>query len=701
MPPKSGKEVVEDEDEVLQAVILADSFNSRFQPLSTTKPRTLLPLCNIPLLDWTVEALVSSGVQEIFVFCCSHAEKIKEAIRVSRWSLPNSGVSITPIVTPEANSVGDVMRELDTKQIITSDFILVTGDVVSTIPLQAVLREHKERRKASKDCIMTMVYKPAGPRDRPRPGLDSSILLLDTKTHECLYYEYVASGHTIVSLPREKLNKRTDVDVRTDLLDCSIDVCSVDVPPLFSENFDYQDLRVDFVHGVLTSDILGKTIYCHIPPKGYAARVRDTRSYAAISQDVLSRRTFPLVPDDTPEFRFKRGLVYLSDPLSLSRTCTIGSHTQIGRRTTIDDDAFLDHSVIGEDCSIGRGTKIQNTYIWASVTIGAGCIVEDSIIANGVKIGRNSRISRGCLIGEGTVLGENANLAPFSRVAASPPTKDDEEEDDNMSPADPSVVGFNTQAYLWPEEEKDDASDSEDDTEHETLQTRQFNRLGNTNPHLAVPESDESSTSEASSPEGSQALSLDGDVPKLSLDDNSAAASDFRSECTQSLERAFDEGHTVDNAAIELKTLRMASNVPLGAVKEVVVEFIASRIQLSDSAAEQKKLVNRIIDRWGGLIQGIGGEDPVETIVLLQAYCAKTPVRLKLFGNVLAAFYNADVVEDEDIKLWLLDSRSKYAVDTPGDTCRKQGVILFKAIEAQSSEDDDDDDDDEEEDEDD
>ena len=86
----------------------------------------------------------------------------------SRWSLPNSGVRITPIVSPSARSVGDVMRELDTKQIITSDFILVTGDVVSTIPIQDVLREHKERRKVSKDCIMTMVLKPAGPRDRPR-----------------------------------------------------------------------------------------------------------------------------------------------------------------------------------------------------------------------------------------------------------------------------------------------------------------------------------------------------------------------------------------------------------------------------------------------------------------------------------------------------------------------------------------------------
>lgn len=40
MPPKAGKEkAVEEEDDILQAVILADSFNSRFKPLSHAKPR--------------------------------------------------------------------------------------------------------------------------------------------------------------------------------------------------------------------------------------------------------------------------------------------------------------------------------------------------------------------------------------------------------------------------------------------------------------------------------------------------------------------------------------------------------------------------------------------------------------------------------------------------------------------------------------
>ena len=69
-----------EEEDVLQAVILADSFNNRFKPLTTNKPRCLLPVCNAPLLDWTFESLALAGVKEIFVVCRSHAEKVKAAI---------------------------------------------------------------------------------------------------------------------------------------------------------------------------------------------------------------------------------------------------------------------------------------------------------------------------------------------------------------------------------------------------------------------------------------------------------------------------------------------------------------------------------------------------------------------------------------------------------------------------------------------
>lgn len=132
-------------------------------------------------------------------------------------------------------------------------------------------------------CVQNNVAHP----DLLRPGIDTTTLLLNADTQECLYYEYIRDGRRQIALPREKISSILDVDVRIDLLHCSIDICSVDVPALFTENFDYQDLRVDFVHGVLTSDILGKTIYLHVPKRGYAARVKDTKAYVNITYVII------------------------------------------------------------------------------------------------------------------------------------------------------------------------------------------------------------------------------------------------------------------------------------------------------------------------------------------------------------------------------------------------------------------------------
>ncbi len=97
------------------------------------------------------------------------------------------------------------------------------------------------------------------------------------------------------------------------------------------------------------------------------------------------------------------------------------------------------------------------------------------------------------------------------------------------------------------------------------------------------------------------------------------AENEFRAEVTQSLERAFAEGHSIDNAAVELKTLRMASNVPLSRVREAVVAAIVERVRIVESGgAAQRAEITNVIQRWGGLIDRIGGVDAVETISVLQ-----------------------------------------------------------------------------------
>ena len=197
-----------------------------------------------------------------------------------------------------------------------------------------------------------------------------------------------------------------------------------------------------------------------------------------------------------------------------------------------------------------------------------------------------------------------------------------------------TILGQDAQAYLWPtiDASKDDMSG--DDAEAPAI--RLYHQLGmyplplygiffkcryvgydGTPIRYASSTASSTPTSSAPSSPISHTTSLEEDKSSLKLDDT-AASTDFRSECILSLERAFEENHSVDNAAIELKTLRMASNVPLRSVKQVVISFLLSKIQLSETPAQQKQAVNKTVERWGPLLPAIGGEDPIENILLLQ-----------------------------------------------------------------------------------
>ena len=72
-------------------------------------------------------------------------------------------------------------------QVIKSDFILLSGDVVSNLNLEEAVTAHKERRKVSKNAIMTLVVKEDGLGTRLRSvhrsfgDSQSSVVIADTR----------------------------------------------------------------------------------------------------------------------------------------------------------------------------------------------------------------------------------------------------------------------------------------------------------------------------------------------------------------------------------------------------------------------------------------------------------------------------------------------------------------------------------------
>jgi len=148
------------QEDFLQAIVVVDNFERTFGPITLDKPRALLPLVNAPLIEYTLECLNASGVQLAIIYCCTNAEMVKSYFRGSKWTSGSSAsMGVRLVVAEECMSVGDVLRDVENKSLVKSDFLLVSGDLVSNVKLLKIVEEHRQRRKVSKNAIMTMVYK--------------------------------------------------------------------------------------------------------------------------------------------------------------------------------------------------------------------------------------------------------------------------------------------------------------------------------------------------------------------------------------------------------------------------------------------------------------------------------------------------------------------------------------------------------------
>lgn len=63
--------------------------------------------------------------------------------RKSKWCRPTSPNTVHIITSEMYRSLGDVLRDVDAKSLVRSDFVLVYGDVVSNIDVSQALQEHR------------------------------------------------------------------------------------------------------------------------------------------------------------------------------------------------------------------------------------------------------------------------------------------------------------------------------------------------------------------------------------------------------------------------------------------------------------------------------------------------------------------------------------------------------------------------------
>ena len=279
-----------------------------------------------------------------------------------------------------------------------------------------------------------------------------------------------------ISIPPELFKRHPTIEVRADLIDCAIDICSPDVPALFTENFDYQHIRRHFVHGILEDyELYGKTIHCHVATDLYAARVRSLRTYDSVSKDIIENYAYPYNPGNSifsgHRYHYQRGNIYKGDGVVLGRGCMVKPNTVIGERTHIGEGSVVGASVIGKNCRIGKNVVVEGAYIWDSVVIEDACKVKDSIIAERVFLGSGSTVEDTSVVSYGVVL-SSGTVTAHKRLTNCKRTRpcddesesDEEKEEVESQEEDEIVGGIDIRAEHEPTLYVDSESEDEDTT---------------------------------------------------------------------------------------------------------------------------------------------------------------------------------------------------------------------------------------------
>ncbi|KAG9291447.1 hypothetical protein G9A89_021866 [Geosiphon pyriformis] len=212
---------------------------------------------------------------------------------------------------------------------------------------------------------------------------------------------------------------------------------------------------------------------------------------------------------------------------------------------------------------------------------------------------------------------------------------------------DSSIIGSQGKGCLWNDENSD----------HDDQDPR--------NVKISSLAYDISNVKISDSESSASIISKESDDESFDLDEPSYQEA-FSKEVVLTLERAFNEGHTVDIAALELNTLRMASNMTFHDVRTVVIPSVLSQIDIKKNVSDPKEMnirTKEVLNRWAPLIGKLilSPSDQLDALYILQEYCAKDESHVKLLAPSLKFLYDLDVIEEDAIIRWYKSDRSKEA----------------------------------------
>ncbi|AIF69610.1 NDP-sugar synthase [Palaeococcus pacificus DY20341] len=356
----------------MKAVILAGGFGTRLRPISSTRPKPMVPVLGKPNLQYLLESLEKvKEIDEIILSVHYMKGEIREFIEDNMADYPKD---IRFVNDPMPLETGGALKNVE--EFVSEDFLVIYGDVFTNFDFGELIEAHKKNG-----------------------GL---VTVAVTKVYDPEKYGVVELNEEGKVVEFEEKPRRP----KTNTIDAGIYVVNKEVLKDVPKNKE-----IYFEREILPKYVSQGLVY------GYK----------------MARDTY-WVDLGTPEDLFYAHQIILDEITKENGYYTIKEGAEVAEDVEIQGPAYIDRGAkVGKGVKIKAYTYIgpntiikEKAYLKRAILIGSDIIkekseIKDSILGEGVVIGQNVIVKENAVIGDYAKIYDNlviysAKVLPWKKV---------------------------------------------------------------------------------------------------------------------------------------------------------------------------------------------------------------------------------------------------------------------------------------------
>ncbi|MCG3227665.1 MAG: NDP-sugar synthase [Candidatus Heimdallarchaeota archaeon] len=348
------------------AVILAGGKGTRLEPLTSYKPKPLVPVTLIPMIDFAIEQVRHAGIKKI-VFAVKYL-----GYQIKQYLSENSKFDDLEIHVPEIDPVGtaDAVRKLS--KYIEGDFVVSMADIVSNMNLKKMIDFFY-----STDAYATISLK-----NIDFPTKKFGVILLDEKQNIEIFLE----------------KPRPEEMLFTTLAFAYRQVSEFHHNLVNTGVYIFKQRALEILDSFKDIDDFGQDLFPYLLQERFRLNgfVNDSywmdcgniRSYLWSNFDVL--RGF--VDGFAPPGKKENGN-WIGENCTIADSAKLIAPVVLGNNVFIEDNSTVGpYSVIHDNVKINSNTIIDHSVIWEDSIIGKESFVHNSVICDKVELVDKSKI---------------------------------------------------------------------------------------------------------------------------------------------------------------------------------------------------------------------------------------------------------------------------------------------------------------------